>query len=460
MVLAEIGGLPRGFLLARGRLGRADRRAPSNVKKGPRLTVQPETRSVVPSRADHAEIRRNNLEVVLRHLSWRGPTSRAGIASRTGLTRSTISRLVAELIDLGLVKETSLDRGAAGRPSIRLELDGSSVLAIGMEINVDCLTVLVADLAGRELALRRHAFDAHRAGPRRAVAEACQLFEQLLREVPSKESLPARVAGLAVAVPGIVDDEHGVVDDAPNLGWTKLDLRRLFAARLADASVPVLVGNDGNFAALAELWRGAFAGVSNLIYVTGEVGIGSGIIVNGELLLGSRGRAGEVGHMTIDPRGPRCGCGRRGCWEAYIGLGAFLQSVGMRPGRAGTPEELVRSVAIRASNGEALVLEALDQVGYFVGIGVANLVNIFSPDVVVLGGYFASLSSWLLPAARSFLSDHVLAIPDPGSLLQVSTLGFSAAATGAAIKAADQILSNPGLLTTTSPDRELKKGSG
>jgi predicted NBD/HSP70 family sugar kinase len=408
--------------------------------------MQTRTRPVVPSRADHGEIRRNNLEVVLRHLSWRGPTSRAGIASKTGLTRSTVSRLVSELIGLGLVKETSVDRGGAGRPSTRLELDGRSILAVGMEINVDCLTVLVADIGGREVACERQAYDAARAGPNRSVTAICRMYEQMIEKAHAGSPVRPRITGVAMAIPGLVDAEAGVVEDAPNLGWQRVDLRGLIRAQIADPTLSISVGNDGNFAALAEYWHGACAGTPNMLYVTGEVGIGGGIIVNGDLLLGSLGRAGEIGHMTVDPHGPKCGCGRRGCWEAFIGLDAFLCSIGGRSGGSDTPEETVRAVAARAANNEPAVIEALQQLGYWVGIGVSNLINVFSPDVVVLGGYFASLSSWLLPTAYEVLVEHVLGSSDPRSLLRVSTLGFSAAAAGASIQAADQVLSNPASL--------------
>jgi predicted NBD/HSP70 family sugar kinase len=410
------------------------------------MAMQPRTRPIVPFRADHAEIRRNNLEVVLRHLSWRGPTSRAGIASKTGLTRSTVSRLVNELIGLDLVKETTVDRGGAGRPGTRLELDGRSILAVGMEINVDSLTVLVADIGGREVALQRRPYDAGRAGPRRSVTAVCRIYEAILTEVQAASAAPPRIAGVAVAIPGLVDVEAGIVEDAPNLGWQDVDLRALVRAQIPDPNVSISVGNDGNFAALAEYWHGACAGTPNLLYVTGEVGIGGGIIVNGDLLLGSLGRAGEIGHMTVDPHGPQCGCGRQGCWEAFVGLNAFLASIGGRPDGSGTPEDMVRAVAARASRNEPAVIEALKSLGFWVGIGVSNLINVFSPDVVVLGGYFASLSTWLLPTAYDVLLEHLMSAADPRSLLRVSTLGFSAAATGAAIQAVDQVLSNPASL--------------
>ena len=179
----------------------------------------PELESVIPQRAGHNDIRRNNLELVLRHLATVGPDSRAAIAARAGLTRATVSRLVAELIALGVVRETGRDGGGrAGRPSTCLEL-GSGVVAIGTEVNVDYLSVLVIDLAGREVLRERSAFDAS-VGPDACIAALAELCRRTRRRLASRCGRPAPVvAGLTVAVPGLVDVAAGVVAEAPNLRW-------------------------------------------------------------------------------------------------------------------------------------------------------------------------------------------------------------------------------------------------
>ena len=179
-------------------------------------------RPAIPTGTGHGEIRRNNLEVVLRHLSLVGPDSRASIAARAGLTPSTVSRLVAELIDLGLVRETVPNRPhGIGRPATWLELDGRHILAIGTEINVDYLSVLVTDLAGREVFEQRLAFDATAAGPESSITALAALCQQGLRTLADRQhQRQAIVAGLAVAVPALVDVRAGTVIVAPNLRWT------------------------------------------------------------------------------------------------------------------------------------------------------------------------------------------------------------------------------------------------
>jgi predicted NBD/HSP70 family sugar kinase len=374
--------------------------------------------SAIPQRAGQGDVRRNNLEVVLRHLSAVGSDSRAGIAARAGLTRATVSRLVAELIDLGVVRETGRAAGGrAGRPSTRLAL-GNTVVAIGTEVNVDYLSALVVDVAGREVLRERRSFDAS-VGPDASIAALAELIRRTRRRLAARRERPAPVlAGVTVAVPGLVDVGAGLVAEAPNLRWRDVAVAGPLGQALGLGATPVHVGNDANLAAIAEYRSGEWAGTPNLVYITGEVGIGGGIIVGGHPLLGTRGYGGEVGHMNVMPGGPLCGCGRRGCWEACIGLNALLQSARHRPRDDAPPEGKI-------------------------GVGAANLANLFDPQVIILGGYFASLADWILPAAREALEAGTLARTGDNLHLSTSTLGFTAAAQGGAIHAIERVMSDP-----------------
>ncbi len=399
--------------------------------------------SVIPHRAGHNDIRRNNLELVLRHLSTVGPDSRAGIAARAGLTRATVSRLVAELIELGVVLEAGREGGGrAGRPSTRLEL-GGGVLAIGTEVNVDYLSVLVIDLAGREVLRDRMPFDAS-VGPDACIAALADLCRTTRRRLTSRRGRPAPVlAGLTVAVPGLVDVGAGVVAEAPNLRWRDVAVAEPLRRALRLGDTPIHVGNDANLAAIAEYRSGEWAGTPNLVYVTGEVGIGGGIIVGGQPLLGTRGYGGEVGHMNVMPDGPLCGCGRRGCWEACVGLNALLQSARQRPRGDAPPERKIEPLVKRARSGDERTLQVLAQLGRWIGVGAANLANLFDPQVIILGGYFVHLSDWILPAAQEALEAGTLAGAAQTPQLATSTLGFTAAAQGGAIHAIERVMSDP-----------------
>lgn len=407
----------------------------------------------IPSRAGHSDVRRNNLEVVLRHLSVMGTDSRASIAARTGLTPSTVSRLVGELMELGLVREADGDgdttpRRSPGRPATLLELDGRHVLSLGAEINVDYIAVLGNDLAGRKLHESRRPFDAVNAGPADSAEALASMCGQAIAAVAAAAgTAPVTVAGLTVAVPGLVDVARGVVTEAPNLHWTGYPLAAALSALPVMARVPVTVGNDANLGALAEYRAGSHAGVRDLIYVTGEVGIGGGVIAGGRPLDGSHGHGGEIGHMLLDPGGPRCGCGRRGCWEALIGLGALLAKISPDgSARVTSPEAKVAEVAARATAGEPCVLDALSELGHWVGAGAANLINLFDPQAIILGGYFRQIAEWILPPAVQAMCAGVLAPDTGGCELTTSTLGFTAAARGGVLRVVDQVLSDPGRL--------------
>jgi predicted NBD/HSP70 family sugar kinase len=401
---------------------------------------------VVPRRADRSAIRRNNLEVVTRHLAMAGRASRADIAAGTGLTNSTVARLVSELQNLGLVREvgTAPARGA-GRPGAWVELDGTNLLVVGCEVNVHRMVVRVCDLGGR---LRAHIVRHVNASSMSATAvtkrlgRLCrQMIGQVMNTLPQRTS----IVNVVAAVPGIVDDSTHTVIVAPNLRWTNFPLAAVLGDALDLAGVPVMVGNDANFAALAELWSGLHPGVDDLVYVTGDVGIGGGLIVGGRLLASANGQAGEVGHMTLDPAGPECACGRRGCWESYVGLDALRASTGQRA-RTVSPSAFIASVAQLAGAHDPDTLAALSSVGTWLGFGLSNLINLLGTQRVILGGYFAELSEWILPAAYASLSEHVFISQPIDSLVATSTLGSGAAATGAALYAIDRLLSNPTLL--------------
>ncbi len=410
----------------------------------------PDRRSLtIPARAGHTDIRRNNLEVVLRHL-WAAETaSRAGIAARAGLTRATVSRLVAELIDLGLVSETGLaaDQGQ-GRPATQLAVTGRHVLAIGAEINVDYLAVLAVNLANCEVYQERRAFDAQRAGPASSVRALAQMCDACLAALPATLGGRGRVlAGLGIAIPGLIDEASATVSCAPNLGWDDFPVLPELGRELRDQAGVITIGNDANRAAIAEYRVGSHAGTQNLVYVTGEVGIGGGMIVHGKPLLGSRGYGGEIGHMTLDPGGPVCGCGRRGCWESYVGLNALLRASGAMPASAGappgSPEDKIMSIVTAAGAGDPRMLGALAELGRYLGIGAANIAKIMNPEVIILGGYFTALAEWILPPARESLLAGLLAPRSAGCELTTSDLGFMAAARGAAIDILDKVITNP-----------------
>jgi predicted NBD/HSP70 family sugar kinase len=403
--------------------------------------------------ADFTDVRATNLAVVLRFVRAEAPCSRADIAASTGLNKATVSSLVAELIERRLVREIGLTEHRIGRPATMIVLDGAAYAAVGIEVNTDHLTAVAIDLAGVRLLSWRRAFAGRRTPAARAVATVAALARKAVAKVVSEDR---EVLGLTVGVAGLVDDS-GVVRLAPNLDWRDLALREALIRAMDRPSFPVAVENDANLAARAEHRYGAYAGTPNLVYLNGHAGVGSGIIADGRLLRGGLGYSGELGHVQIDPDGPRCGCGRRGCLETVASVSALIRRVGdsaeRSEARADNAERSeaqpdsdvvdldpeVEDVIRRAKAEDPVVIAALRDLGRHLGYGVSILSNVVNPEVVILGGYFVPLAQWIMPAAEAEMRDKTAAPNAGGCRLAPSTLGQGAAATGGAASILDTV---------------------
>ncbi len=405
-----------------------------------------------PQPADFADVRAANLAVVLRFVRENAPCSRADIAASTGLNKATVSSLVGDLVDRRLLRETGLTENRVGRPATMLVLDGSPYAAIGMEVNVDYITAVAVDLKGEKLLNWRRSFSGGTSSPSQSVAAAAAIA----RRVAGRMTKEARqVLGLTVAVPGLVD-VHGTVRIAPNLGWQDIDLSGDLTKALRDPGFPVTVDNDANSAVLAEHRFGPHGNTANLVYITGEVGVGAGVIMDGRLRRGGQGYAGEVGHIQIDAMGADCRCGRRGCLEATAGIGAVLAQTAPDASPAELEPE-IDEVVRRARSGDQQILALLETVGRNLGKGVAILANLLNPEVVILGGYYIALEPWVLSYAEEELLRRSIAPSGGGCRLVASTLGYGAAALGAAARVLDSV--DSGRLPST-PSSEPALGAG
>ena len=393
--------------------------------------------------ANQRSVRRHNLGVVLRHVAERGPRSRAAIAQETGLNKTTVSSLVGELIEFGLVRETELEqRGTVGRPPLPVELSGDGVAGLGLEIGVDFLAARADDLSGTECHSGRVAVD-NRGRPVEAVLDdLAGLARDALQGLAGAGVVPA---GAVVALPGLVDSE-GCLLVAPNLGWTGVFVPDDLTKRLGKLPFPVGAENEANLGALAELWQGAGRELRDFLYISGELGVGAGIVVGGELFRGAQGFSGELGHVTVDPEGELCACGNRGCVETRVALGALLRAAGVDPG-AGVGE-----LAARAETGDERALAALADAGRWLGVGVASAANVLNPRGVVVGGYFAPLARWLSPGVQEELDARVLSSEHEGPRVITSELGGDAAVRGAAALALRRLYEDPGVVA------ELRRG--
>lgn len=401
--------------------------------------------------ADHVSLRRNNLSVVLRHVRAAGPRSRARIAAETGLNKATVSSLVAELVERGLLRDgqAQSERGTLGRPGQLVELDGSGVCGVGAEINVDYLAITALDLSGDIVTERRVPLDVAHLDPGTTLDNLADLIREAVAAVAARGG---QTAGVTLAVPGLVQSATGSLKLAPNLGWQEVPVVDEMRERLGEPAYPVRVDNEANLAALAaysELKKDA-GNSEDIVLLTGAVGVGGGMVTGGHLLRGGHGFSGEVGHMPVAPAGGICGCGRTGCWETVVGLTALLNKATDADDPVRDPsldvEQRLAEITRRAEAGGARTLRALADVGTWLGIGGAILVNVLNPDVLVLGGYFAVLGPWLKEPLESAIRDRVIAPDGGGCRVVQSELGFAAAVRGGAQISLDQVFLDPTLI--------------
>ncbi|MBL1082861.1 ROK family transcriptional regulator [Streptomyces actinomycinicus] len=379
-------------------------------------------------------MRRRNLARVMHAVSAEGSLSRAAVASRIGLTRAAVSTLVDELIRRELLEELGPERpGRVGRPGSALAVSGRGPAGVGAEIGVDHLAVCAVDLRGEVRARAvRHGANRGRA-PEPVVEELTALIRRVVAEAERAELWPA---GLAVAVPGLVARDGRTLVRAPNLDWNDLDL-----GALLPAGWPLTLDNEANFGALAELWLGS-AAPDDFLHVSAEIGIGAAVVVDGRLLRGTRGFAGELGHVPVRPDGPACPCGGRGCLEQYAGEEAVLRAAGLEP-----REDLLGLLAERAESGDEAVRAALRDAGAALGIALTGAVNLLDPETVVLGGALAGLSPWLLPSLEAELTDRTAGAACP---VTVSRLGPQGPLLGAAHSVVRAVLDDPAMVAERS----------
>ena len=371
-----------------------------------------------------------NRMALVRQLCAKPGLSRADLAASVQLTKSTVGLLARELIDEGwLLERESVATGDIGRRPTPLFIDPTRLVLLGAEIGIESARVVATTLLGDLIAGAQveHGSDrsAHSCIARLAAA-LVQVREQLDDSV-------RRVIGIGIGVPGGVDETTGFLHFAPNLGWRDVALGALLEAALADselAGVPLFVQNEADVAALGELEFDAGIAADPLLYVSINHGVGAGVIVGDRLLIGSRGFAGEIGHTILQPDGPMCSCGRRGCAEALIGVRAMLPAASRstQHRRAASLAGVAKRLAAR----DADTLKAVGNAGGHLGMLLQNLTSAYDPACIVLGGAGVELGDAFIGPALRTLRDYCNAANLPVPTVRLSQRGTDAVAVGAA----------------------------
>ena len=399
-------------------------------------------------RSDRTLVRKVNTSLVLDCLRTWAPLSRSSISSRTGLNRSTVSSVVGELLEDQLVREVGLQPSQGGRPGVLLELNPAGGCAIGVELGVGFVSILLTNFTAQTIWRQRVSFP-----PEEETSRTLERIEHLIfHALDLGREAGLRPLGVGLGLPGLVDLFTGELVLAPNLRVGSIEFGKAWRQKFG---VHVFLENESNAAALGEYYYGHARHVRNLVYFSAGVGLGSGIIINGRLFRGTTGFAGEIGHTTaVVDSGELCGCGKRGCLETYVGPRSILRRV-RRALENGAPRDGLRRADIdpaqidmemvveAAQAGNRAALDALEEAGYHLGIGISNVINLFNPEMVVLGGALNMASPILVPIITRTTQQHVVA-PLRGTFRVVASAhGADACVMGAVALVMDDILREP-----------------
>ncbi|GGG17470.1 ROK family protein [Paenibacillus abyssi] len=372
---------------------------------------------------DTALIKKINTAVVLDAIIKQAPLSRAKISEQTGLNKATVSSLVQDLIDNHLVLEIGPGQSSGGRKPVMLLFNNTAGYAVGIDLGVNYIRGVLTDLEGSVVAELDKALLRHDTGS--VLPELYECIETLIMQAPKS---PYGVVGIGMGVPGIVDD-HGSILFAPNLEWEHVELEKLLSERF---NLPVIIDNEANAGAQGEQKYGAGRGIPHQIYVSVGIGIGTGIILNKELYKGASGFSGELGHLSIELGGKPCRCGNQGCWELYASENALLEraeNLGF-----GDLTGLLRA----AESGNEEVAALFRSIGEFLGAGIANIINVFNPDVVIIGNRMSRAEAWIGDAVRETVERRTLPYHRRHMHILFAELGEQSAVRGSAYYAISQ----------------------
>jgi predicted NBD/HSP70 family sugar kinase len=382
-------------------------------------------------------IRAMNRSIVLNVIKTYGPIARAEVARQTGLSPATVTGITAELIDEDLVFEKDMGDSSGGRRPILLAINPSGGYVIGIKLTETQAIGALTDLEATVIVKRTD--NLHGRDPEMIVKQLSLLVSELLQMagLPKKKLL-----GVGVGLAGIVDSEQGMLRQSPFFGWRDLPLGEMLQAQVR---VPVYVDNDVNTLTLAEMWFGGGQGIDSFLIVTVGRGVGLGIVVNGQFYRGSRGGAGEFGHTVIDPKGPTCECGKRGCLEAYVGDPGLLRMAteAANRGEIHGPITSMIDLLTKAQAGDAGARAVFAHAGDILGQGIANLLNIFNPQKIIISGEGTRAGDLLFSPMHEAIARNVMPGLAKDTSIQIDAWGDDAWARGAASLVLHELFESP-----------------
>ena len=402
------------------------------------------------------DLRRSNRSRALWELFMTGPLTRQELGQAAGVSPATVSNLVGDLVDQGLVIEVGVEDSNGGRPRGVLQVNPDYGFVIGVDVGETAFLVELFDLGMQVRASHRSTTDLARLDPEDAVTHVVEGIDAVL----AQSGVPAsRVIGVGVGVPGLVEHGTDAIVHGQSVGWQAVPFERMLRERI---SLPLLIDNGAKTLGQAELWFGAARGTDNAIIVLLGIGVGTSIISNHELYRGATSSAGEWGHTTVMIDGRLCRCGAAGCLEAYIGAGAVVARYDdLRHGRrmSVNPNDLEDRVAeiIAAPDDDRAAARVLEETVRYLGAGISDLVNLFNPERIVVGGWLGqALGEPIIDRVREAARTSALRLPFSHVSIVKAELGKDAVALGAATLPIAQMLSSgavPATQTAARPRR-------
>lgn len=371
---------------------------------------------------DQNLIKEINKSIVFHMIKRKSPISRAQISKKTGLNKATVSTMVSELMEESFVYEIGTGQSSGGRKPVLLEFNHRAGFSIGIDLGVNYLLVLLTDLKNNIVEKIYKKLDTTEINF--VLKEIYSSIELLIKKAPKS---PYGIIGIGVGVPGYVDENEKLLF-APNLKWKDVDLKKKIEHRF---HLPTTIINEANAGAHGEHLYGAGKNISNLVYVSVGIGIGTGIIINNQLFKGFTGLSGEMGHFTIDFNGTECSCGNRGCWELYASEHALLKAASQHKILEKNLIDPLEFLFDEAQKGNTEVLKILNSLGKYLGIGITNIINTLDPEVIIIGNHISKFKNWIIKPIENILQERVSIYRKSSPKISFSLLNNDSIALGA-----------------------------
>lgn len=393
---------------------------------------------------NHNDMRIRNLALILNHLHQNGPLSRKELTDHLGINKASISTTVRELINRGIVIEIGQKMGNqdVGHPSIDLMINPDAGRIIGVNIEAGGVRAVVTDVTPK--ILWRKEMETTE-GIR--IEELCLVIKNLINEacsVARKFGLP--ILGLGLGIPGLVDIEKNRLLAAFELNWKDFDLDQLMQG---NEDIPFYVGNEAHMSAMGESYFGSSKKSDTTLYLHWGIEISGGIVINEDVIPGSLGLAGEVGHFVLDPEGELCSCGNRGCWNTFVNLKSICNRIAAAENRNIDPNRTIKShgsfqkIINRAKADDPIVLAALEDTAKWLGLGISNFIHVLNPEFVVIGGPLSVILDKIQPAIDKVISQNAMVWQRNECQIKPSIYKEDACLIGAVATVIWNILNNP-----------------